>query len=450
MPRRIASSVATAVAIIALAPLFATMALAQVDPGLRGGAAGAGGALPGLNTDEQNFFTAARDRFQEVDSVSGTLTGEAGVGLGPRFNMNSCSGCHAQPAVGGSSPLVNPQVAVATLDGAHNAVPSFIQLHGPVREARFIRNPDGTPDGGVHDLFVITGRKDAPGCNIQQPDFHDALKDDNVIFCIPTPTFGGGLIENTPDTNLVNDLAAVAHHASLNGISGHLNHSGNDGTVTRFGWKAQNKSLLIFAGEAYNVEQGVTNEVFPNEREDNAHCQFNGTPEDRTNLSPSKTSVSAAADFSSDVVNFAAFMRLSAGPAPVPPATASTKHGLEAFNQIGCNLCHVAQHTTNKSGFTGQDNVTFTPYSDIALHSMGQGLADQVSQGQAAGDEFRSAPLWGIGQRIFFLHDGRTSDLLQAIKQHASHGSEANTVINNFNALPHSSQQDLLNFLRSL
>ncbi len=81
---------------------------------------------------------------------------------------------------------------------------------------------------------------------------------------------------------------------------------------------------------------------------------------------------------------------------------------------------------------------------------MGSGLADQISQGQAADDEFRSAPLWGVGQRIFFLHDGRAANLIEAIEQHASDGSEANTVIGNFNALPRASQQDLLNFLRSL
>jgi CxxC motif-containing protein (DUF1111 family) len=70
--------------------------------------------------------------------------------------------------------------------------------------------------------------------------------------------------------------------------------------------------------------------------------------------------------------------------------------------------------------------------------------------GNAAADEFRTAPLWGIGQRLFFLHDGRTNDLLQAIQSHASDGSEANAVIGNFNALPAPSQQDILNFLRSL
>ncbi len=456
--------------ILLVAPFCVGMALAQtadpaaapggrnpgpVDPGVRGGPADAGGPLPGLGATEQSFFTAAKGRFGEVDSVTGSINDappgeQSGSGLGPRFNMNSCSGCHAQPVTGGSSPATNPEVAVATLDKATNTVPSFIQLNGPVREARFITNPDGTPDGGVHNLFVITGRTDAAGCHIAQPNFQQAIAQDNIIFRVPTPIFGAGQIENTPDGNLEADAAAVASQQHANGIaSGVFNHSANDGTITRFGWKAQNKSLLVFAGEAYNVEQGVTNELFPNERDNTAGCQLNPLPEDATNLSDNELSDSPASDFASDVVNFAAFMRLSAGPTPAP-ATASTSAGEKAFNNVGCNLCHIPQHTTAQSIFTNQSNVTFAPFSDVALHDMGRGLQDRVTQGQADGDQFRSAPLWGIGQRLFFLHDGRTNNLLTAIEQHASPGSEANTVIGNFNALPVAAQQDILNFLRSL
>jgi CxxC motif-containing protein (DUF1111 family) len=427
---------------------------APSDPGVRGGAPGAGGPLPGLGIPEQNFFAAARNRFRAVDSVSGTLAdAPAGIingsGLGPRYNANSCAACHSQPAVGGTSPAVNPEVALATLDGAQNSVPSFITLSGPVREARFISNPDGSPDGGVHDLYVITGRSDAPGCSITQPDFAQAIRQNNVIFRIPTPIFGAGQVENTPDLNLENDAAALASQRRASGVSGVFNRSGNDGTITRFGWKAQNKSLLMFAGEAYNVEVGVTNELFPNERDDTAGCQFNPLPEDATFLVESGLSNSPASDLSADIVNFAAFSRLSASPAPAP-ATASTTRGQQAFNNVGCNLCHITQHKTATSLFTGQSNVTYSPFSDFQLHDMGTDLQDQISQGQAAGNQFRTAPLWGVGQRLFFLHDGRTQDLLQAIKDHAGNGSEANTVINNFNALPTFSQQDILNFLRSL
>jgi hypothetical protein len=195
------------------------------DPGVRGGTAGAGGSLAGLNDQEKAFFAAAKNVFMEVDSVAD--------GLGPRFNLDSCAGCHAAPAVGGSSPATNPQLAMA--NGKTNILPSFITMNGPVREARFVRNPDGTPDGGVHDLFVITGRDDARGCNIKQPDFAGQLAKNNVVFRIPTPTFGLGLVENVPDSYLQATQSASSLMAGIMGISGEFNRSGNDGTITRFG-----------------------------------------------------------------------------------------------------------------------------------------------------------------------------------------------------------------------
>lgn len=329
-------------------------------------------------------------------------------------------------------------------------MPSFITANGPVREARFIKNSDGTADGGVHDLFVITGRTDATGCNLQQPNFAQAIQEKNIIFRIPTPTFGAGLVENIPDGNLRTDSTNISSRQSSLGIaSGRFNTSGNDGTITRFGWKAQNKSLLIFSGEAYNVEQGVTSEAFPNERDNTAGCQFNATPEDSTNLAVSEPTASPASDFSSDVVNFAAFMRLLAAPTPVAP-TNTTVQGSNQFVNVGCGGCHIPQHATAQSPFGGQSNVTLTPLSDFALHNMGTGLQDQVSQGAANGQQFRTAPLWGLGQRVFFLHDGRTNNLVTAIAAHASQGSEANQVISNFNLLSASDRQAVIAYLRSL
>ena len=420
----------------------------SLDPGVRGGPPGAGGPLGGMSTDYQNFFNAALTRFQEVDSVSGSITNEKGSGLGPRFNATSCSGCHAFPAVGGSSPANNPQIAMATADGATNKIPPFITPNGPVREARFIRNLNGTPDGGVHDLFVITGRSDAGSCNISQPDFEDALNQKNVIFRIPTPMFGAGMVESITDSAILANAANPQKFAL--GISGQPNRSGNDGTITRFGWKAQNKSLVIFAGEAYNVEQGVTNEVFPNERDDTPGCLLNALPEDSTVLNPNSNSGSTASDYASDVVNFAAFARLSAPPTAAP-ATTATQVGAQVFNQIGCNLCHSPSIDSGSMFYgTGLTNQPVNAYSDFLIHIMGVGLEDQVTQGLANGMQFRTAPLWGVGQRIFFLHDGRTSDLVQAIEAHRSPGSEANQVINSFNQLSSTRAAALIAFLRSL
>src|SRR5262245_37892661 len=101
------------------------MVLAQTDPGPRGGPAGAGGPIPGVTLKEGKFFDAGLDAFTEVQSVSGTIAGTE-QGLGPRFNLDSCGGCHAQPATGGTSPSINPQIAVATKNGATNTIPRFI------------------------------------------------------------------------------------------------------------------------------------------------------------------------------------------------------------------------------------------------------------------------------------------------------------------------------------
>jgi CxxC motif-containing protein (DUF1111 family) len=421
--------------------------------------------LTGLTTNQLQFFNDGADNFNEPQTLA--------QGLGPTYNSNSCGSCHSQPALGGSSPNLNaypnvgqnPQVPVANFDGTTNTVPFFVTLDGPVREARFKFNTvngnvnPSSPDGGVHDLYTIQGDPGAPGCNLAQPDFVTANAQHNLIFRIPTPVFGAGLIENIPESTIIaNQLAnstvkqafGIFGHANrMIGVSGEANHSGNDGTITRFGWKAQNKSLLIFAGEAYNVEVGETNELFPNERGNPpAACLVNPQPEDGTNFDNSGDAIL------SDVDQFAIFMKFLDQPTPACTGTAcspSIQNGIKLFTSTGCAMCHTPTLATGPSSITpGLNNVNANLFSDLLVHHMGSGLADGVSQGNAGPDEFRSAPLWGLGQRVFFLHDGRTNDLLQAIQAHASEGSEANQVIHKYNNLTPSQKQDLINFLRSL
>lgn len=424
--------------------------LAQTDPGVQGGAARAGGPIPGLTANQLAFFDAGSDDFAEAEGV--------GDGLGPRFNLDGCGGCHSQPANGGSAPAVNPQFAVATAFGARNTVPSFITLNGPIREARFKRLPSGAPDGGVHALYVISQRNDGTGnasaCNIVQDNFAQAVSQNNVIFRIPTPTFGMGLMEEITQSELERNLSEGASGRAAIGITGRLNHNGNDGRVTRFGWKAQNVSGLVFSGEAYNVEMGITNEAFQVERDETPACQFATTPNDVTNVDGV-----TAAESQSAIERFAAFMRFLAAPTQnqnVPGGNASIAEGFNAFVNIGCTSCHTQILRTGNSTVAALRNQNVRLFSDLAIHNMGPGLADDVSQGEAAGDEFRTAPLWGLGQRVFFLHDGRTNNLLTAIAAHSSNAnatyqaSEANTVIGRFNALTATQKQNMLNFLRSL
>ncbi len=441
---------------------------APVDPGVRGGAPSAGGPLTGLTADETAFFKDGLARFAEIESV----TNGTNNGLGPRFNSNQCLSCHAQPQAGGTSPGQNPQIAVATLNGAKNTVPWFIAQNGPVREARF-KKSNGVADGSVHDVFVITGRTDAPGCTIAQPDFLPAGNpltgqggNPNIIFRIPTPVFGAGLIEAIPDSAILANMKSNATEKSAMGISGHanshlsgnINQSANDGTITRFGWKAQNKSLLMFAGEAYNVEMGITNELFPQERDETPGCLFNATPEDTLNFTPATASGgNSNTAVISDIEAFADFMRMLAPPTPAAP-TESSEKGRATFAKIGCVHCHTPSFTAGAKIASGSStspsvalsNQTANLFSDLLVHHMGRGLADGITQGGAGPDEFRTAPLWGVGQRIFFLHDGRTTSLVEAIKDHQSPGSEANKVIEHFKRLTTQEQQEVIDFLRSL
>ena len=441
---------ALSIMLMLLVVAWAAAAQGVKDPGVRGGPAGAGGPLPGLTSAELAFFQAGLATFLEVEAVKD--------GLGPRFNLDTCSGCHAQPAIGGTSPAANPQMAVATKAGAKNVVPFFISPDGPVREARFKFKPDRARDGGVHDLFTIAGRTDAPGCVLAQPDFKHEAARKNLIFRIPTPVFGAGLIEEVQDVTIMANLESESPRRAAMGILGRPNRQGpgrantssNDGSITRFGWKAQNKSLLIFAGEAYNVEMGITNELFQTERDETPTCLVNGTPESSTNFG-----AATVAEALSDITKFAAFMRFLAPPEPAPE-TPSPARGRTVFTRIGCALCHTPSLTTGRSSSAALSQKPVNLFSDVLLHRMGPGLADNIVQGVAEGDELRTAPLWGLGQRIFLLHDGRTTDLVEAIEAHASRGdgqfrpSEANAVIARFRALGNTEKQDLLNFLRSL
>src|SRR5262245_53548414 len=423
------------------------------DPGPRMTPPDAGAPLAGLSRMEAAFFQAGKDDFEEEENVPD--------GLGPTMNLDSCGGCHSQPAIGGTSPAVNPQVAFATANGGRDLVPSFLSADGPVREVRFIRNPDGTSDGGVHALFTITGREDAGKCRMSQPDFEKEVANRNVTFRIPTPTFGLGLVEQIPDSAILANIVDNGGAKNLLGIrgranfvvdgrtiSGQSNRNGNDGTVARFGWKAQNKSLLLFSGEAYNVEMGISNELFQTERDETANCMFASHPNSVTN-----TEAATTTDALSAIEKFAFFMRLLAPPAPspdTPGGASSITSGKNVFNSVGCAFCHTPSFTTGNSAIAALRNQPVRLFSDVLVHDMGVGLADGVSQGQAGPREFRTAPLWGLGQRIFFLHDGRTSDLAAAIRAHQSIGSEANGVIQNFLGLTENQKQDLYNFLRSL
>ena len=244
------------------------------------------------------------------------------------------------------------------MGNSFNKVPSFITANGPVREARFVRNADGSPDGGVHGLFTITGRDGAKNCVLEQPDFARELARNNVVFRIPTPVFGAGLIESIPDSEILrNQARSATTKAALgirgrpnvlltgNSISGRPNRNGNDGTIGRFGHKAQNKSLLIFSGEAYNVEMGITNLAFPTERDETEGCvDLRSVAQQRSQFRTRQPAAFPAVEGLSAIEKFTLFMRFLAPPTPSNNVTganaASIRSGGQLFADTGCALCH--------------------------------------------------------------------------------------------------------------
>jgi CxxC motif-containing protein (DUF1111 family) len=377
-----------------------------------------------------------------------------------------------------------------------------------VRVPRFVKNPDGTPDGSVHALFAISGRPDATGCVLPQPDFGKALENRNVSFRIPTPLFGAGLIELIPDGAIVANQAANAAQNKALGVFGRPNRTAfgepnaNEVSVGRFGWKGNNTTLLAAGAEAYNDEMGITNEIFQKERFESPACPYvtRSKDVDNTDALPSIDTVRRyrnplghrypletdalrerliaftarnppgnreviftdepwLIDSVSSIEKFASFMRFLAPPMPsvdTPGGSQSIGRGKSVFGTTGCVACHTPSLRTGSATVAALRNQPVNLYSDLLLHDMGPGLADGITQGQAGPNQFRTAPLWGLGQRLYFLHDGRTSNLLIAILEHQSgnaanrDASEANTVIGRFNALTEREKQDVLNFLRSL
>jgi CxxC motif-containing protein (DUF1111 family) len=499
---------------------FSTWAVGQKDPGVRGGIQNTGGGLQQqgvpiphpplispnpttgahINDNELLSFLEGILRAGQLESTcddcADVTDGSPVIGMGeldpmfPQFHTNSnglgarhnsdqCFSCHAQPTLGGSGGFLvpnpadqnprqaeNPQFGlIPHRYGRQNTVPSFEHQFGPIREVRFKHKPDGTADGGVHQLWTVRGSTNdptIPNCALTQPDFETEYKNGNLAFRIPLQMTGLGLLESIQDREILAQHDATADLRAALGITGHPNRSGNDGTITRFGWKAQNKSITIFAGEAYNVEMGITNEAFPTATEEDPDCQGPQKPEPNDVVRTDDTEIKNQKfdnplHILPDWQQFQLLMRFTDGPAPDPHPSESAMKGRALFSDIGCSLCHTPQmQTAPVMNSAVLQNRPVNSFTDLMVHHMGYKLADDISQGQAGPDEFRTTPLWGLGQRIFFLHDGRTSDLLHAIQAHSSPAkadypaSEANGVIRKFNRLSPAGKQAILDFLRSL
>lgn len=381
-------------------------------------------------------------------------TGEGG--LGPLFNENQCVACHSMGGVGGSGPVARSVVrmAIADVGSPLSAVTGFndlssttagdpFALGGPLRQGRAGGGFAVEADADLSNLpgkVLLTSRR------------------------VGSPTIGSGLLSAIPDAD-IEAYAALqpTMTASMSpgvplGISGRPNILQLDGQrrVGRLGWKADQPDNQYFVADATVQELGLSHSRNPFENRPNGPAIHVGGPGE------------PALDLTDEQFNaLVAFCNRIAPPLPVNSTLSEVAAGKKIFLEAGCAVCHHTERPGYAGYVTGngRDRPLPTPllrtetalhnrpvkaYTDLLLHDMGEGLADGFLMGQAGGSEWRTAPLWGLRFKDAYLHDGRATYLDQAIRMHASPGSEANGVIANYMTLSALEKVYLIHFLLSL
>lgn len=361
-----------------------------------------GDPLPGLSGDLLDAFREGLGEFQAVEVAE--------RGLGPIFNNTSCAICHSTPAIGGSSATLVTRFG--RIEGGH-----FDPL---------------TPLGGS----LLQSQALDPGILEKVP-----AEATIVVQRQSTALFGAGLVEAIPDAA----IQALAQRKKADGVLGRPAMVEDVATgqtrVGRFGWKAQQATLLSFSGDAYLNEMGITSRFFPTENAPNGDqeklAQFDhvADPEDVVDPVTGKGDIELVADY----------MRLLAPP-PVPRVTGATQTGLNSFTRIGCAECHVPTLFTGPHKIRALDRKPVTLWSDLLLHDMGS-LNDGIAQADALGNEMKTAPLWGLKSSAPFLHDGRAPTIADAIR---AHDGEAAPSRDRFNSLTQNQQKQLIEFLNTL
>jgi CxxC motif-containing protein (DUF1111 family) len=256
-----------------------------------------------------------------------------------------------------------------------------------------------------------------------------------------TPLFGLGLMEAIPDQSILQ----LAQHPKPDGVKGRTSIIqdvvSSQMRVGRFGWKAQQATILAFSADAYLNEIGITSRYFPHENAPNGNASLLAMfdtvadPEDV----PDPTTHKA------DIDRFADFMRLL-GPPPQVPLTMSSGQGQQWFSQAGCAVCHQPVMQTGPSPIAALNSKPAWVYSDLLLHEMGS-LGDGIAQANAGTHEMRTAPLWGLRARHPYLHDGRATTVDDAIRKH---DGEASVSRDRYLHLTPPQRQQLLDFLNSI
>jgi CxxC motif-containing protein (DUF1111 family) len=259
---------------------------------------------------------------------------------------------------------------------------------------------------------------------------------------VAAPVFGLGLLEAVSEANILSRVDEK--DANADGISGKANYVwdvvNNKLSLGRFGWKANQPSLLQQVAAAYNGDIGVTNSLFPKESSF-GQPQYDGR-DDESELTDSLL----------NAVQF--YVRTLAVPVRRNVNDEVVKQGKQLFINAGCASCHVPDlRTAVTVNFPAVSNQLIHPFTDLLLHDMGADLADNRPDFKATGTEWRTQPLWGIGltQKVNghnnFLHDGRARSLLEAVMWH---GGEAEASRNKVKGMSAAERNALVKFLESL
>lgn len=373
-------------------------------------------------------------------------------GLGPLFNNVSCVSCHigdgrgAPPNAGGplTSMLIRTSIAGTDAHGGPLGAPGFggqfqqKAVFGVTSEGDILVTygyqtytfSDGTP----YELRT-------PYIQVNNP-YMATPAGMMVSARIAPPVFGLGLLEAISTSSL------LAHEdpndSNGDGISGRANWvwnvMENKNTIGRFGWKASAPSLIQQIAAAYNQDMGITNFIFP-EESSYGQLQYDYLLDD-VELSDSLLYATTI------------YMQTLAVPARRNVQDPKVIRGKEVFTEALCVKCHVPSYRTAVNvAFPEVSNQLIFPYTDLLLHDMGPGLADNRPDYLATGTEWKTPPLWGIGLtevvngHSYFLHDGRARTLLEAIMWH---GGEAETAKNKVVQLSTNDRNALIAFLKSL
>jgi CxxC motif-containing protein (DUF1111 family) len=362
-------------------------------------AADLGGPLPGLAPDQQARFEAGAAIFSKVHGPED--------GLGPLFNGRACAECHSLPGPGGADKTRNHLIVrIGREAGDH--YDDLAELGGPVL-ARY----------SVASLL--------PGCGLHGEKSPRAATSSSERQ--PPALFGLGLVAAIPDETLA---ALAAEQAGSGDVAGRVNRV--DGAVGRFGLKAQFPSLEAFISDALRNELGITNPRLPDEK---PTAQAGGSACD---LRPDLEDDGAAVAMLTDFVTLLA-------PPPRGPVGAAERRGEAIFHEVGCASCHTPSLRTGPGPVAALADRDVPLYADLLLHDLGEYVADGIRQGAAGGSDWRTPPLWGLGRRLWFMHDGRATDLRTAVELH---GGEAKASRDRLFERKRDDLQDLLTFLRSL